>query len=160
MKLIEVNKRNLKLLLNNLRLEDKAELKNAYQKNYKNKFIKITLEANEKYFVADDNFFPLAIGGVEQIKNHDYKIGQVWLISSNKFNKNNIKLISFIKDKIETFKENYQILFNTIYKSNYASLKWLKKCGFRVLELEDNKDYKLFYFTKGGIDFDLRYITG
>jgi len=159
LKLIEVNKSNLKLLLNNLREEDKVELKNAYQKNYKNKFIKITLETNEKYFVGDDNFFPLAIGGVEQTANEYYKIGQVWLISSNRFNKNNIKLIKFIKDKIEDFKENYEILFNTIYKSNYDSLKWLKKCGFNVLEFEDNKDYKLFYFTKGGIDFDLRYIT-
>ena len=58
----------------------------------------------------------------------------------------------------EDFKKNHDILFNVIYKSNYDALKWLAKCGFKVLDL-NNKNYKLFYFTKGGINFDLRYIA-
>ncbi len=159
MKQLIVNKKNLLKLLCNLRLEDKKELIFNFNKNYKQKFIRITLSTKEKYFFADDNGLPLAIGGAEEKIVDDLKIGQVWLISSKYFKKSNVKLIKFIKNKIEEYKNDFDILFNIIYKSNYSALNWLTRCGFRVKEIPHNKDYKLFYFTKGGINFDLRYIA-
>ena len=158
MKLIEITPENLKKLLKCLRAEDKEELKQTFGKNFREKFTKISLQANEKYFLSDEDDNPLAIGGVEPYPAGKFKIGQVWLISSIYFTDNKLKLAKFIKNKIEDFKKRNDILFNIIHKSNFTALKWLKRCGFKVMNLK-NKDYKLFYYTKGGIDFDLRYIT-
>ena len=159
MKQAEVNRENLIKLIENLRKEDKKELKYEFGNNFKDKFIKITLNSGEKYFFADEFKNPLAIGGVEKTTVDNLKIGQVWLISSKYFSFRNLELIKFIKSKIEDYQNDYDILFNKIYKSNYNALKWLTKCGFKVLDISLNNDYKLFYFTKGGINFDLRYIT-
>ena len=154
---IETTKQKLEELLDNVRLEDKKELEFSLGFDYRNKFIKTTLKANEKYFISDKNGTPLAIGGCEEY-SFKPKIGQVWLISSKNFTKKNLKLIKFIRNKIEVFKNEYDILFNVIYKSNYKALRWLTKCGFKVMDIK-NKNYKLFYCSKGGQNFDLRYIT-
>ena len=159
MKQIEINRYNLITLINNLKKEDLGELQHNFKKGYKEKFINITLNSSGTCFIADDNDFPLAIGGVDKKRINNLDIGQVWLISSNKFKRTNFKLIKFIVSKIEEYKKENDILFNFIYKSNFAALSWLTKCGFKVFDTT-NKDYKLFYFTKGGINFDLRYITG
>ena len=158
MKSIKINRKNLITLLDNLRKEDLEELKQNFKNRYREKFINVTLNSSGTIFLADDNDFPLAIGGVDKKQTDNLAVGQVWLISSNKFTKKNLKLIKFIVSKIEEYKKDCDILFNFIYKSNFDSLKWLAKCGFKTLDTR-KQDYKLFYFTKGGIDFDIRYIT-
>jgi len=141
-----------------LRWEDEIELCHSFTPNFRDKFIEISLNAKEKYFLSDKNDNPLVVGGVETKKFKKLKIGRVWIISTNHYAKNKLKLAKFIRERIEDFKKRHDILFNIIYKSNYSALKWLTKCGFRVMELNCD-DYKLFYYTRGGINFDLRYIT-
>ena len=67
-------------------------------------------------------------------------------------------VLGYVKNKLECFKDDYDFLFNFIYKSNFEFLKWLKKADFEIVD--NNENLKLFYFSKGDINFDLRYITG
>lgn len=146
---IEINKENLIKFIDDLKPSDKEELEYFYKEDCCEKFIKIVLENDNKhtYFLADENYNPVALGGALRVDSKR-NIGQVWLLSTNKINKHKVFLYSYIKKKIAFFKEEYNILFNYIYKSNFSALKWLKKCGFGVKVLDD-KNYKLFYFNKG-----------
>ncbi len=159
MKEIEINEKNLSLFVDNLRLEDKKELYYFYRKNYKKKFIQIALCTKNTYFLADKNNNPAAIGGVVTLRRGREKLGQVWLLCAKNAYQNKIFLYKYIKNKIEIFKKNYDVLFNSIYKSNFEALTWLRRCGFEVLNLAD-KNFKVFYYNKGDNNIDLRYITG
>lgn len=159
MKKLKTDKFNLKKLLKTIKDEDKDELKHSFGKDYAKKFLKICFKASEKYFYGDDCSNPIAIGGVEPFLKDNLKIGQIWLISSKNFTEQNIELFKYINSKINEFKKEYDVLYNIIYKSNFKALKWLSRCGFKILDTECD-DYKLFYYAKGGINFDLRYITG
>ena len=155
---LEVNTKNLLTFLNNIRKEDLAELYFSFKDDIQSKFLEVCKENKETYFIADDCGFPLAIGGVKKICFRNFKIGQVWFLCSNEFEKNKISALRYIKNKLNYFKDDYDFLFNFIYKSNFKFLKWLKRVHFTVVD-KDN-DLKLFYYSKGDINFDLRYITG
>ncbi len=156
---IDLNEKNLSCFVDNLRLEDKKELWYFFGKDYKKEFIKLALNTKNTYFLADKNNNPSAIGGVESRSVNSKKIGQVWLLCAKSAIKNKIFLYKYVRSKIELFKKDYDILFNSIYKSNFEALNWLRRCGFEVLNLA-NKDFKVFYFNKGEKNIDLRYIAG
>lgn len=153
-----INKKYLKLFLKNLRYQDKKELENSNINNFL-EFYKICKSPlSEIYFLVNENNFPLALGGVYDVSKYDLKIGQIWLLSTSEIYRNKLIFLKYIKNKIEFFKSKYDILFNYIYESNFNFLKLLKANDFKVLHT--NKfDYKLFYFCKGDINFDLRYFT-
>lgn len=157
MKLIEINEKNLLNFIDNIRLEDEKELEYVFKDNYKKRFIDIALELrNDKnsYFLADDNNIPVAIGGASLIYHDEKKTAQVWLLSTKQAYKHRFFLYKYVRDKIALFQQQFDILFNYIYKSNFEALKWLTKAGFKVVELED-KDFKFFYFNKGENKFDI-----
>ena len=157
MKEIEINKENLIKLFDNLRKDDLYELKATFKNNIKRNFVKICLENKDTYFIADDNGSPLAIGGIKIFYIKNFLVGQVWLLCSNDVSKNRLSVLKYVKDKIDEFKLECDILFNFIYKSNFNFLKWLQHAEFEAVPV--NKNFKLFYYKKGGIDFDLRYFT-
>ena len=128
--------------LNLLRDEDKAEISALGDIDFKSDLIEL-FENNNKYsyFLLSDSK-PLAIGGAKTTNNP--KTAIVWMLCTNELNKNKVKFYKYVKNKIKFFKNEFDILYNFIYKSNFSSLKWLKKCGFIEYELK-NKDYKLFY---------------
>lgn len=141
----------------NLRYQDKQEIVSIFGSFGVDEFIKICFETNGKtYFLLSDKYKPLALGGANIVNNP--KIAQVWLLSTNDALKYRKEIFKYVKRKIKEFKVEYDVLYNFIYKTNFKSLFWLKRYGFKVLN-SNNPDYKLFYFSKGEIDFDLRYIT-
>lgn len=153
-----LNEKLLDDLVCNLRKEDKCELIQLFPTSL-DEFYKTCFEKEHKiYCVTTDKSEPLAIGGAYQVLGRKHKTAQVWLLSSNKLKENKIALYKYVVELINEFKKEYDTLFNFIYKSNFSSLKWLKRLGFKIVDLK-NQDYKLFYYHKGG-DLDLRYFTG
>ena len=153
---IEINEKNLKKFLQNIRIEDKEELMFYFGENFRKKFIKIAKTTKNTYFVADKNKNPVAIGGFEEFKKNK-NIFQAWLLCTNKLKNNKKELFKYIKTKLKFYRENSFVLFNYIYKSNFKSLAFIENLGFEILDLK-NDDFKAFYYTKGK-SFDIRYIT-
>ena len=154
MKEIEVSCYNLNRFFDDIRSQDLDELNFIFKTNIKENFLRICLENKDTYFLADDLSFPLAIGGIKIIPVKKILVGQVWFLCTNHMFNHKLAVLKYVKNKIIEFKKECDILFNFIYKSNFDFLKWLKRVGFK--DLEFNKDFKLFYCKKGGIDFDLR----
>lgn len=160
MKSLEVCEKNLINFLNNIREADLLELKALFKDKYKEEFLKICLNNNSLiYFPTLDGKNPLMIGGVVLRKDaSELKFGQVWLLCTNLVEKNKISAFRYIKERIEEFKIEFDVLFNYIYKSNFRALLWLNLLGFSSLDLK-NPDYKFFYFKKEGVNFDTRRFT-
>lgn len=143
--------------LNTLRKEDKKEIEAFENSAFQKDLLEIS-KNNEGYFyfLLSKSQKPLALGGAKPMNNP--RIAKVWMLCTDELDKNRVQFYRYVTNKIEFFKSKFDVLYNFIYKSNFASLVWLKKCGFEEIALED-KDFRLFYFIKGGIDFDLRYFT-
>lgn len=154
----QINRKYLKTFLNNLRKEDFEEVCVFDTDDLIQEILNVANNPiNETYFLMTNENNPLAIGGACSVQNSKYKTAKVWLLVTNELSSSKKSLLKYVLNKANSFKNKYDILFNFIYKSNYNSLKWLKKAGFKVLNF--NNDYKLFYFIKGDIKFDLRYFT-
>lgn len=152
MKEIEINKENLNTFINDIRKTDKEELIYSYKENYKNEFINACIRQKRHiYFVSDKYENPVAIGGIKTVKKG---YGLIWLLCTNKLKENKKDLYKYVKNKVSLFKKEYSIIFNYIYKSNFASLNFLKSLGFKIIDLPD-ENFKMFYFIKGGNNFDL-----
>lgn len=144
-------------LVCDIRAEDKLELIQLFPTSLDG-FYKTCFEKEHKvYCVTTDENEPIAIGGVYPVKGKKLNTAQVWLLATNKLPYNKIALYKYVLELVNEFKKDYDVLFNFIYKSNFSSLKWLKKLDFSVVDLK-NQDYKLFYYYKGG-KLDLRYFT-
>ncbi|MBR1617473.1 hypothetical protein IJ670_04910 [bacterium] len=134
-----------------LRKEDKKEVVFSLGKNFENKFVNIILKHKKHTHMLFYQNIPIAIGGVcPENKKAFYglKAGKVWLLSSYLAPLHWKNIFRFLNFQLDIYKENYDFLYNYIYKSNYASISWIKKIGFEVVDL-DNSDFKLFYFMKG-----------
>lgn len=154
MKKLKINQKNLELLLDNLRKEDENELIASFGKNYKKIFVKTVLKHKKSsIFLSDENAFPLAIGGIIKT-NKNYSTP--WLISSKEFKNHQKEILKYVFHKLNEYIEENNILFNYIYKSNFKALKWLKKFGFKTIDMNEN--YKIFYYIKGE-NIDIRHIT-
>lgn len=152
----KLTKEKLFEFLADLRDEDKLELDEFLKTNSFDDFLKDCFNKNNLlYFLTTDKNEPLALGGAYKIEKN---VAKVWLLVTNKYFKHKIALFKYVKNKISKFKNEFDILYNFIFKSNFSSLVWLKKCGFSVLNLNIS-DYKLFYFNKGEKSFDIRYLT-
>ena len=146
----------LRKFLFDLRIEDKKELREANYKNVLDEFYHIYFDKKHKtYFLLTDKFEPLAIGGAYVVEN---KVAKVWLLVTNKIKKYKVTVFKYIKLKLDEFKKEFDVLYNFIFESNFASLEWLKNFGFKYVDLETAK-YKLFYYIKGDKCFDIRYFA-
>lgn len=142
-------------ILDNLRNEDKLELKTLWGEDWK----RLALEniKNTNYMVLTGKNktgknIPIAVGGFEELYKRQEHIACVWLLSARyiKYNKNLFfktigKLLYYASFK-------YKIMYNYIFKSNFEAKKWLKKFGFRF----DNphpegiivpEDFEFFYIV-------------
>lgn len=157
-RIIRPERKYFELFYDNLRKEDKKEvIKTVKDKKEFLKLCTMNLNAN---FLALENGFPLAMGGVKDVFFNDLKLGQIWLLATNKLYTNRICVYRYVKYMLNFYKKEYDFLFNYIYKSNFKALNWLEKSGFKTVALSKTLDFKLFYFIKGDFSFDLRYFTG
>ena len=152
----KITKKSLLEFLKNLRDEDLLELKEFLKNNTLEEFFFDCFDENNlTYFLKTKDNKPLALGGAYVVND---KCAKIWLLTTKEIFKCKIAVFKYVKNKIETFKQRFDILYNFIFISNFSSLVWLKRCGFEVLDLNVS-NYKLFYFNKGENNFDLRYIT-
>ena len=86
------------------------------------------------------------MGGIEGKKS----VACVWLLTTNEFINNKLKLAKEISKQIELASNKFEILYNFIYCSNFQAKKWLKKLGFdfdnpapRGMKIPDN--FEFFY---------------
>ena len=159
----KITKDNLDEFLKNLRYQDRQEMLKVMTPNFIKEFYDICLNENSaSYLLQTTDKQPLALGGAVDVITGFYKTARIWLLCSQYLECNKIQVFKYVKDKLLRFKEEYDILFNFIYKSNFDSLKWLKTQGAIVVDLE-NIDFKLFYFVnekrKGEFNFDIRYFA-
>lgn len=155
----KLTKKHLDEFLADLRYEDRLEFE-SFCKNSSDEFYKICLDKSLKtYFLTTDDNKPLALGGVYDFKGKKYKTASLWLLTTNKVKEEKVAFYRYINRKILQFKQEYDVLFNFIYKSNFDFLKFLKFKGFSIVDLKDCADYKLFYFSKGDKYIDIRYFT-
>ena len=138
---IEINKKNLKKFISNIRDSDKEELKYFLGSNYKKKFYEMVLSIKEGIYFLSYNSSPACIGGIYK----DETGAQIWLICAKKYDKK--FLYKYIQNKIRLFINQNDYIYNYIYKSNFSFLKVLLKMGFKVKNL-DNPDIKLFYYER------------
>ncbi len=153
----EVNRENLEKFILNICPNDKEELKYTFKDKYKEIFIDICLKEKNIWFLADKNRNPCAIGGIQYSNINNLLFGKIWFLSAGNFNENAIATLKYIKNKINYFKGTADVLYNHIYKTNFHFLKWLKKAGFKTVNINDY--IKLFYYSKEE-HFDIRYTTG
>ena len=162
MQKIKITRKNLLKLLKTIRIEDLEEIKTFYKNNYQEKFLENIfkfLKNKNTIFVKSSKNKSFAIGGVYFCPFFkELKVGQIWMISSYFYKKDKIKLFEIIRNFVKKNEKNYDILFNFIYKSNFSFLKQLEKFDFNFIETK-NKDYKLFYKIKKGVNFDIRHFT-
>ena len=138
---IELNNTNLKKFVENLRKQDKEELKYFLGNNYKNKFITFILNNKTDTYFLSYNLQPACIGGAFKDKCG----AQVWLLCTDNYDRK--FLLKYLINKINLFKDKYGYLYNYIYKSNFKFLKFLKKQGFKVINT-NNPNVKMFYFKR------------
>lgn len=155
---LELNEKNLNAFLLNLRAEDKSEIDTLTNISFKKELFELCLNKKNKniYFIADDENNPLALGGAYVV--NDLNVARVWLLSTIFLNDNKKSAYRYVLDKINFFKTEFDFLYNYIFKSNFSSLRWLKKCGFKIIDLK-NPEYKFFYFSNKENEIDLRYFT-
>ena len=58
-------------------------------------------EKLETYFVLDDDFNPLALGGAYEVFEKKEKCAKLWLLATNKISQNKLTLYKYVKNKID-----------------------------------------------------------
>lgn len=154
---VEVTNKYLREFLSNIRQEDKLEIDFSKHECFEKELFDVCFDKTyDTYFLSTNDGKPLVLGGAYLVNNS--KTARVWLLATDYLESEKKSVYGYVKNKIELFKDKYDILYNFIYKTNFNSLKWLKKCGFKVFDLKDS-NFKLFYFCKEDIKFDIRYFT-
>ena len=148
---VQITKEKLEFLFENLAKEDYLELKSSIKENLKEIFIKMCLQEKNAIMLSINNKI-IAIGWVSEC-NYENKVGRLWLLITRYAKNHRIELFNYLNKKIDDFKKEYKVLFNEIYKSNFKIIPFLKKNGFKIKNSK-NKNYKIFYFNKGG-NFDI-----
>lgn len=132
-------------ILNHLRDEDKAELTALFGREWKKRTLN-RLKKSKITILRNSKSQPFAMGGIEGKKS----VACVWLLTTNEFINNKLKLAKEISKQIELASNKFEILYNFIYCSNFQAKKWLKKLGFvfdnpspKGMKIPD--DFEFFY---------------
>lgn len=142
------NLKDINFILDNLRQEDYQEIVAVWGENWRETFIKNTI--NTDFVILVKNNTPIAMGGFTCIDKNYPEIACVWLICS-KYVKNNKKLLfSVIKNLLKNKSSKFKIMYNHIYKSNFSAKKWLKRLGFKFDnphpdKLDRGENFEFFY---------------
>ena len=123
----------LSYVLSHLREEDKEELIALYSECWYEKTVENF--SDREYLVlygVDDKkeVVPIAIGGIDSIFAKEHRIACVWLLSTIWVKRNKKTFFNTLKTQEVLAQNDFDILFNFIYKSNHSAKKWLKKLGF------------------------------
>ena len=132
----KITKDILCTFLANLRLEDKLEFDEYIKNNNINDFYSLCLDkTQDNYFILSDDGLPCALGGAYKDKNDTQNKAQVWLLCTNEILKNKKSAFKYIFSKIQLFKEKYDFIYNSIYKTNFSE-NFFKSSQKRLVVIE------------------------
>ena len=82
--------------------------------------------------------------GIHEINRN---VGTPWLMGSDDLTKYKIEFYRLSKEYLNTFMDEYNVLFNYVDKRNWQSIRWLKGLGFQFTKLVSEYGYekKPFY---------------
>lgn len=116
---------DLQYLIDNIREEDREELKalgTTPEKSISSGF----LLSDKVYSVLDDKNNTIAMYGVTK---HTDETCVIWLLASNLINKHKMYFLRNCKGYFYKMVKNYKIAINSVYVKNTLHIKWLKWLG-------------------------------
>lgn len=129
----EVNIEDCRYVLDNLREEDKAEVLATRGENWKEDILNDLQNSNYPFLLAKtkQNDIPVLICGAWAADMNNPSVGIVWLLATPEIKKHQISFLKEMKKEIKKYDEQFGILYNQIYKTNFLAKQWLKWAGFR-----------------------------
>lgn len=127
-KISKNNLNHLNLILDNLREEDLEEVIAVYGNRWREKVFISTINTDFITLLKDE--MPIAIGGFVP-NSEDSKIACVWLLCTKAVTFNKYSLLKELKTQLSKAENEFDIMYNFIYKSNFGAIPWIKKLGFK-----------------------------
>lgn len=144
----KINKKDLLYILQNLRDEDKEEIKLSFGEDYIKNELKSIMKTKALLAVDSVTGKPILVYGITPLQNK--KSALIFMLSTNDIVNYKHSFFIELKKEIKKIDNNYYYLCNIIYKKNFLAKKWLKKFGFKfdisnlsVLNVPDN--FEFFY---------------
>lgn len=142
----KINKKDLLYILQNLRDEDKEEVKLNYGDNYIQEELKSILKTNALLAVDSITKKPILVYGISPLQNK--KSALIYMLSTKEIVYYKRSFFTELKKEIKKIDKNYYYVCNIIYKKNFLAKKWLKKIGFNFdisnlsfMNVPDNFEY-------------------
>lgn len=155
------NKRDIRYILNNLRDEDKKEVKITFGKKWKRIVLKTLLTSKYLYLLGKtkQKNNPVLICGAWAVDKKNPSIAAIWMLSTKEIVNHQVTFLREMKKELQKYDEEFAITYNQIYKSNELAKKWLKWAGYRFpndekkltpidhvfLSIRVPKDFEIFY---------------
>ncbi len=149
------SKNEIMFILNNIRQEDKRELKALWGKYWKRLTFESIQDKNGLVLYGknyEGDTVPIAIGGFYDLSDETCSIACVWLLSSVFVYNNKHLFMKTLKNQILAASKKYSILYNYIYEANHDAKTWLSKLGFcfdnpNPILITPNNGFQFFYKT-------------
>ena len=127
-----------------LRKQDVQEVFASFGQNPAQALIRAYLTSHLHCYtiILDDEV--VGMFGISKIRDG---VGSPWLLGSDKLTDYKFEFHKHAKEHIDTFMDEYDVLFNYVDKRNTQAIKWIKSLGFTFTKLVDNFGYeqKPFY---------------
>ncbi len=136
----------------NLRKADRLEVETITGSNdIYNKLKDSILKSNyAKSFLVDNK-----VAGIYGVSNSPYNnhIGYPYLLCTNELYKLKKTFIKNCIDRVNEMQSKFPVLFNYIDSRNILHLKWIKYCGFKIINDKYFNNVKFYGFMKKREDF-------
>ena len=139
---------DLQYLIDNIREEDKEELK-AQRFTPEESIVQGFLLSDKVYSVLDDRNNTIAMYGVTK---HTDDTCVIWLLASNLINQHKMYFLRNCKKYFYEMVKDYKRAINIVYTANFLHLKWLKWLGAKFTRVFNinNHLFKSFYIQIKG----------
>jgi hypothetical protein len=130
--------RHIRVIAQHLRQADKDEL-SAVVTHSPEKEVFACCEASERKWIVIESegnlFIPIALFGVSKAKNKE-RVGVPWMVATDGLKRIKSFMIKNSKKYINLILSDYDELYNFVDARNVDSIKWLKRCGFKMDEAQ------------------------
>lgn len=112
-----------------LRPEDQAEVRAMTGREPLESLLHGVQHSDVPLAIEDDDGSTIGLFGVVTVQQTP-RVGTVWLLASPKLLKHWRRLVRESKRWIDSFQQNYDVLFNLVDERNIVHIRWIQWCGF------------------------------
>lgn len=127
----KATKKELRFILQNLRIQDVEELKASHGEKWQRIAYKNILKIPDEYrligYSKDDK--PILMYGIVPAENN---IGVIWMLSTQDITKEQVSFLRQSKAFILESLEYFRIICNFVHSKNTLAIGWLEWLGFTV----------------------------